>query len=70
MHLARLVSFGQKYRKQNAKTANPPPAPPKDPPAEQKKQAPSQANEPIYYIVERKKRTKSTFSEPKRINFK
>ena len=69
VHLARLVAFGQKYRKQNSETANPPSTPPKAPPDEQKK-APPQTNEPIYYIVERKKRTKSTFSDPKRINFK
>ena len=63
VHIARLVAFGQKYRKQ------PPPSEPQKPPPPEKK-APPQAEEPIYYIVERKKRTKATYGEPKRIHFK
>ncbi|MBE7068572.1 MAG: hypothetical protein E7381_04645 [Clostridiales bacterium] len=65
VHIARLVAFGQKYRKER----NAPPAEPQKTPPPEKK-APPQAEEPIYYIVERKKRTKSTYGEPKRINFK
>lgn len=37
---------------------------------EEKAPAPKPAQEPVYYIVERKRRAKSSFSEPKRIHFK
>lgn len=44
----------------------------KQPPAKEKaeEKAPAPTQEPIYYIVERKRRTKSSYGEPKRINFK
>lgn len=66
VHTARLVRFGQKYRK----LQNPPPREEKKEPPAPEKKAPPPTGEPVYYIVERKKRTKSTFSEPKRIDFK
>ncbi len=59
--------MGWKYRKaQNAPKAPtaPPPAPEKKAPAEEKPQ------EPVYYIVEKKRRVKTAFSEPKQIRFK
>lgn len=69
VHTVRLVRFGQKYCKtQNAKTA-PAPTPVKENSA-QEKTPPAPSGEPIYYIVERKKRPKSTYTEPKRIDFK
>ena len=43
---------------------------PEEPPKEEEKKPPRE-REPIYYIVERKtKRAKSSYSEPKQINFK
>lgn len=37
---------------------------------EKKAPAENAPQEPVYYIVEKKRRTKTTFSEPKRIHFK
>jgi hypothetical protein len=51
------------------KLQNAQPAPPKEPPKE-KTPPEHKQEEPIYYIVERKKRVKSTFTEPKQIRFK
>lgn len=69
VHTVKLVRLGQKYCKtQNAKNA-PAPAPQKENTA-QEKTTPTPSGEPIYYIVERKKRPKSTYTEPKRIHFK
>ena len=67
VHTARLVQFGQRYRKQQNAPSEPPKPQPTPPP---EKKAPPSTGEPVYYIVERKRRTKSTFSEPKRIDFK
>ena len=65
IHVARLARLGRRYQKlQNAQ-----PAPPKEPPKE-KTPPEHKQEEPIYYIVERKKRVKSTFTEPKQIRFK
>jgi len=41
----------------------------KKPPEEQKKPTPPKT-EPVYYIVEKKRARKSTYSEPKEIQFK
>ncbi|MBQ8684835.1 MAG: hypothetical protein IJ514_01530 [Clostridia bacterium] len=64
VHIARLVKFGWSYQK----TA----APPKEKEEKPKEKAPAEQKpqEPIYYIVERKRRTQSSFSEPKQIRFK
>lgn len=62
--IAKLVYFGRIYQKQQSQ----PPMPPK---TEEKQNSPAQkTEEPVYYIVERKKRVKSSFSEPKQIRFK
>ena len=73
VHTARLARLGLKYHAEQedaddqheteeAKTE-------KD--EKQQKQAPADTpQEPIYYIVERKKRTRASYSEPKQINFK
>lgn len=59
IHTIKLIKLGwQTQRKQ----------PPVKEKAEEKAPAPTQ--EPVYYIVERKRRTKSSYGEPKRINFK
>ena len=63
VHLARLVRFG--WNAQKKPKTQPPPQPQKETPPEK-----PQAQEPVYYIVERKKRTKSNYSEPKQIRFK
>ena len=64
VHLARLVKFGwNAQKKPNTKPAQ----------IEPKKETPPEkatVQEPVYYIVERKKRTKSNYSEPKQIRFK
>ncbi len=67
VHLCKLARWGQRYRKaQKGETnENPLPTPPKQETPER-----DTSQEPIYYIVERKKRTKSSFSTPKQIRFK
>lgn len=62
VHIARLAAVGWKH------TAKKPPTPE---PQKVEKKAPTPKQEPIYYIVERKKRrAKSSYSEPKEIHFK
>ena len=64
VHLFKYAEIGWKHRK---KPAEPPPLPEKT----EKEKAPAPPQEPIYYIVERKKRrAKSSYSEPKEIHFK
>jgi hypothetical protein len=66
VHLVRLAKFGRVYQKQQqTKKTEPPPKPP-----ETKTPPKPQSGEPIYYIVERKRRAKTSFSEPKPIQFK
>lgn len=65
VHVLRLARIGQSYRKQERTVQ-------KDEPVkeEPKQEAPPATSEPVYYIVERKKRVKSSFGEPKQIRFK
>ena len=66
VHVARLARLGQTYRKElkNVK-------PDEENTANKREQTPQKTEpEPIYYIVERKKRVKNSFSEPKQIRFK
>ena len=64
VHIAKLARLGQLYR--TKKTEKPTP-----PPAEPEKKAPAPTQEPVYYIVERKKkRAKAQYGEPKEIRFK
>ncbi len=77
VHLYKLAKLGQKYRKEkqaeNKKTQNTPtsPTPAPAPIKKDEKKLPEQKQgEPIYYIVERKRKKKPQFSEPKRIQFK
>lgn len=63
VHIARLVRFGWLYQKKET--------PPK--PAEEKKEKapePKPSAEPVYYIVERKRKTRQSYGEPKEIRFK
>ena len=41
-----------------------------EPPPEPKPEKPQHKPEPVYYIVEKKRAKKSTYSEPKEIKFK
>ena len=68
VHTARLARLGLKYRaEKRTQTAEEKPPEKK----EETKQAPAQTTqEPIYYIVERKKKTRASYSEPKQIRFK
>ena len=66
VHIAKLVRLGRKYQKSQLTPADPP-----KPKTEEKQSASApKAEEPVYYIVERKKRVRSSFSEPKQIRFK
>ena len=59
VHLLRLALYG--YRTVRKKPSG----------KEEKPEKPEKASEPVYYIVERKKkRPKSEYSDPKRITFK
>ena len=63
VHIVRLVKFGWLYQKKEA--------PPK--PTEEKKEKapePKPSAEPVYYIVERKRKTRQNYGEPKEIRFK
>jgi len=64
VHVLRLAKLGQQYRKAENKEKTTPT------PLQEIKSPPATASEPIYYIVERKKRVESGFSEPKQIRFK
>ena len=64
VHLARLVKFGWKYQKKQSKPEQKPQEPPK-----QEKPKPQEPT-PVYYIVERKRKTKPGYSDPKQIHFK
>ena len=59
VHIIKLAYIGLKSVR---KKPEPPPAPPKE--------KPQPKPEPVYYIVEKKRSRKSTYSEPKEIQFK
>ena len=66
VHIIMLARTGWEYQQ---KQPNAPQKSEDSPKTEEKK--PSSEREPIYYIVERKtRRAKSTYGEPKQINFK
>lgn len=58
VHIIKLAYIGLKSVR---KKPEPPPAP---------KEKPQPKPEPVYYIVEKKRARKSTYSEPKEIKFK
>ena len=66
VHFIRLAKLGQRWREEQTQKKEQKPAPEK----EEKQTPPNNTGEPIYYIVERKRRTKSSFGEPKQIRFK
>lgn len=63
VHIARLVKFGWLYQKKEE---------PQKPAEEKKEKAPEPkpSAEPVYYIVERKRKTRQSYGEPKEIRFK
>ena len=62
VHVVRLAQFGRRYQQEKQ-------MPPKPQPT-QEKAPPKQEGEPVYYIVEKKRRNKTSYGEPKRIQFK
>ena len=66
VHIARLVRFGWLYQKKEDAPK------PKEEKEEKKEKAPEPkpSAEPVYYIVERKRKTRQSYGEPKEIRFK
>ena len=67
VHGIRLAKYGWTYQqhKEKAPPAQKSPEPPKE------ERAPTPSQEPVYYIVEKKRtRQKAKYSEPKEIRFK
>ena len=62
VHALRLIALGKKYQRQCKAQQNAPP--------EQTKAPPQNEQEPVYYIVEKKRKTKTDYSLPKQIKFK
>ena len=78
IHIAKLARIGNRHikgerqkpqEKSGENVSSSPQKTPTQPTSSPPPNTPSQA-EPVYYIVERKRRTKSSFSEPKQIKFK
>ena len=70
VHGAKLIFFGWLYQQNNVIKPSEPVKPPEKKEETEEKRAPA-PQEPVYYIVERKKRrTKSPYSEPKEFRFK
>ncbi len=62
VHLIKLVKLGWEHRA---------PTPPPKPTEKEEQKAPAKTSqEPVYYIVEKKRRAKTSFGEPKQIRFK
>ncbi|MBQ8308972.1 MAG: hypothetical protein IJX96_03970 [Clostridia bacterium] len=64
VHITRLVKFGWLYQRRPYEKPKPP--------EQTEKKAPEKtpSAEPVYYIVERKRKTRQSYSEPKEIRFK
>lgn len=81
VHTVRLAKLGWKYRKQPpaapsekkppASASRPEPKPSPEHDGREPPQAPAPTPEPVYYIVERKRRkTRDSYSPPREIRFK
>lgn len=75
VHIAKLARYGWEYQNNKneppSETKQPEAEPPKTTETENKKAPEQTAQEPIYYIVERKqRRSKPRYGEPKEIRFK
>lgn len=71
VHIARLVCFGWLYQKKG-KTQTPKEEKNDEKKSETKEKAPEPkpSAEPVYYIVERKRKARQSYGEPKEIRFK
>ena len=67
VHLARLVKFGWKYQAQNQEK---PTRTTEQKPAQEQPKPKQETPAPVYYIVERKRKAKPSYTEPKQIRFK
>ena len=69
VHIARLVRFGWLYQKKEELQKA---TEEKEGKEEKKEKAPEPkpSAEPVYYIVERKRKTRQSYGEPKEIRFK
>ena len=65
VHIARLAILGRQAQKRMEQDQTP-----QQPAQQPEKKAPQPSGEPIYYIVEKKRRAKTSFSAPKEIKFK
>lgn len=72
VHIARLVRFGWLYQKKEEPQKATEEKEGKEEKAEKKEKAPEPkpSAEPVYYIVERKRKTRQSYGEPKEIRFK
>lgn len=71
IHIVRLAKIGWQYRKGAPKPAPKAEEKPRPAPQPQAPQTPQAPPEPVYYIVERKrKRPRETYSTPREIRFK
>ena len=62
VHIIKLARLGRQYQKQQQT--------PKKTEQPEKIAPPPKEGEPVYYIVEKKRRNKTSYGEPKRIQFK
>ena len=70
VHTARLAKIGRHYQKQAlAKKSEEQKQEPEEK-TDKEKPSPQTEREPVYYIVEKKRRAKTSFSQPKEIRFK
>ena len=79
IHVAKLARIGKRHlkddnqkpqEKSGENVSSSPQKTPKQPTSSAPSVSSPSSAEPVYYIVERKRRTKSSFSEPKQIKFK
>lgn len=67
VHIVRLVCFGWLYQKQEKAQT---PSEEKKEEKKEKAPEPKPSAEPVYYIVERKRKPRQSYGEPKEIRFK
>lgn len=71
IHVLILARLGWEWQQRSLESTDDKPEKKIEEKAEEKKTPSEKQTEPIYYIVERKtRRAKSTYGEPKQINFK
>ena len=70
VHTARLAKIGREFQKQTIKKEREQEQLKQSEPTEKQTPPPQTQREPVYYIVEKKRRAKTSFSDPKEIRFK